>query len=223
MTSRFGSGPIFEAAGGTQASAGKGPQPSPSRYCRRRKLAVAGRSEEGAQQGQQQEQVQARPAHQEDRRGRAPDRGMEARARQVDIRHPAQDSAALGRHAAAQGRNALGLPDMRHADSRHPGTEHARTRLASEGAKLEPRRRPEVPHSELRRGTRARRGRVPARRPCQSQVKCTQFKSANYESHRVQYRFSQNFTVWAEPSASHEQLPRVCWQAVCMPCCSAPM
>ena len=56
-----------------------------------------------------------------------------------------------------------------------------------------------------------------------SQVKCTQFKSANYESHRVQYRFSQNFTVWAEPSASHKQLPRVCWQAVCMPCCSAPM
>ena len=73
---------------------------------------------------------------------------MEARARQVDIRHAAQDSAAPGRHAAAQGRNALGLPDMRHADSmRHSGTEHARTRLASEGAKLEPRRRPEVPHS----------------------------------------------------------------------------
>ena len=72
---------------------------------------------------------------------------MEARARQVDIRHAAQDSAALGRHAAAQGRNALGLYDMRHADCRHSGTEHARTRLASEGAKLEPRRRPEVPHS----------------------------------------------------------------------------
>ena len=145
--SRFGSGPIFEAAGGTQAQSGKGPKPAPSRYCRGRKLAVAGRSEEGARQGQAQEQIQARPAHQEDRRGRAPDRGMEARARQVDIRHPAQDSAPPRRHAAAQGRNALGLPDMRHADSRHSGTAHARTRLASEGAKLEPRRRPEVPQS----------------------------------------------------------------------------
>ena len=73
---------------------------------------------------------------------------MEARARQADIRHAAQDTAALGRHAAAQGRNALGLYDMRHADCRHSGTEHARTRLASEGAKLEPRRRPEARRSE---------------------------------------------------------------------------
>ena len=73
---------------------------------------------------------------------------MEARAGQADVCHAAQDSEAPRRHAAAQGRNALGLPDMRHAGSRHSGTEHARTRLASEGAKLEPRRRPEVPHSE---------------------------------------------------------------------------
>ena len=73
---------------------------------------------------------------------------MEARAGQADVRHAAQDPEAPRRHAAAQGRNALGLPDMRHAGSRHSGTEHARTRLASEGAKLEPRRRPEAHRSE---------------------------------------------------------------------------
>ena len=69
---------------------------------------------------------------------------MATQARQVDFCHASQEAAATGRHATAQGSNALGLPDMRHADS---GTKHARTRLASEGAKLEPRRRPEVPHS----------------------------------------------------------------------------
>ena len=87
------------------------------------------------------------PAHQEDRSGRAPDRGDEARARQVDNLHASQEAAANGRHAAAKGHSAPGLLDMRHADSRHSGTEHARTRLASEG-RFEYRRRLAVPRSE---------------------------------------------------------------------------
>ena len=146
MRSRSCSGAIREADCAHCADAGKCPQPADSCQGRGRELAVARRPQEGTQQAEQQEPARTSEADQANRRRRTADRGLEAQARQGNPCNTSQEPS--GGHAAAQGHNALGLPDMRHADSRHSGTKHARTRLASKGAKLEPRRRPKVAHSE---------------------------------------------------------------------------
>ena len=152
MRSRSCSGAIREADCAHCADAGKCPQPDDSCQGRGRELAVARRPQEGTQQAEQQEPARTSEADQANCRRRTADRGLEAQARQGNPCNTSQEpSGERGEHAAVQGHNALGLPDMRHADTRgrplHSGTKHARTRLASKGAKLEPRRRPEVPHS----------------------------------------------------------------------------